>query len=103
MTRKAGGLLEKFFRYFFYSVMAFGGMVFMSFVGFLFWIGDAATSCGKNSEAVAYARSLTKERLEKLYLDMEEYSTRTDLPIIGYAAYGKTKNVPEVFSGFRGC
>jgi hypothetical protein len=55
----------------------------------------------EDSDAVAYARSLSKERLKKLYDDMEEYSKKQDTPPYGYIAYGKNAVVPEPFSDLK--
>jgi hypothetical protein len=44
------------------------------FVYLTFIFGDAPNSCGENSDSVAYARGLPKERLAKLYFDMEKLS-----------------------------
>lgn len=56
--------------------------------------------CSESSEAVTYARSLSKERLEKLYYDMERLSTDPSMPTSGYCKI-ELKNgesFPEPFS-----
>lgn len=67
------------------------------FVGLMMFIGDSATSCNEDSEAVAYARSLSQERLKRLYYDMENYSSKTDLPIDGFQFYDKNITIPQEF------
>ena len=41
-------------------------------------------NCDEKSPAVAYARSLSKDRLARLYYDMEAYSTRDETPLDGW-------------------
>lgn len=62
------------------------------------WPGN---SCQEDSEAVAYARSLSTERLSKLYWDMERYSRREDLPIDGYQFGDERYEVPAEFSDLK--
>ena len=72
------------------SIFAFGYLLFRDM-----------PSCGEDSEAVFYARSLSQERLKKLYSDMEEYSKRDDLPFAGYEATDKSVPHPEPFSDLK--
>ena len=67
----------------------------------MFAIFSDAPSCEENSEAVAYARSLTQERLKKLYYDMEGYSTREDIPYDGYNLFDETQSIPSEFSDLK--
>jgi hypothetical protein len=41
-------------------------------------------NCNEDSEAVAYARSLSPDRLEKLYYDMEQLSEDESVPFSGF-------------------
>jgi hypothetical protein len=60
-----------------------------------------AVKCGEDSEAVFYARSLSQERLEKLYKDMERYSIKDNLPLDGYQVYQKDSEVPDEFNDLK--
>ncbi|MCG7994109.1 MAG: hypothetical protein JAZ06_01650 [Candidatus Thiodiazotropha taylori] len=60
-----------------------------------------AVKCGEDSEAVLYARSLSQERLEKLYEDMERYSIKDNLPSDGYKVYQKDVVVPDEFNDLK--
>jgi hypothetical protein len=51
------------------------------FVILIFIFGDSPNSCGKNSDSVVYARGLSKERLAKLYYDMEKLSDNSSTEI----------------------
>ena len=62
------------------------------FVAFLF----LTPSCDENSSAVEYARSLSDERLARLYSSMEKYSKLEDTPLFGYNL--QQDSVPEEFS-----
>jgi len=63
----------------------------------IYWV-LTAPSCDEESEAVAYARSLSEERLARLYKDMELYSQSKDTPRIGYAPKQENSDVPEAFA-----
>lgn len=56
--------------------------------------------CSETSEAVAFARSLPAERLEKLYYDMERLSADKSFPTGGYASFelNEGEKFPEPFS-----
>ena len=71
------------------------------FVGMCSIVSFNMPSCGENSEAVSYARSLSKERLSKLYTDMELYSKVPDQPIDGYHAYQENAFVPKEFEDLK--
>ena len=62
--------------------------------------GAFAPSCQEDSEAVAYARSLSQERLTKLYADMETLSTSDSLPIDGFKRHGE-ELLPPPFSDLK--
>ena len=61
----------------------------------------AMPSCDEDSEAVTYARSLTQERLEKLYYDMEKFSTIEGIPNDGYHLYDETEKVTHEFTDLK--
>ena len=54
--------------------------------------------CGEDSPGVAYARSLSQERLEKLYWDMERLSTQGGRASIGWDLKIGDGEVPTEFS-----
>ena len=54
-------------------------------------------ACRESSDSVRYAKSLTKEELEILFYNMQEYWAKHDTPKHGYILYGDTTNVPDVF------
>ncbi len=70
----------KFLRYAFVTVAVLFGVMF---VVVIFLFGDAATSCGEDSESVTYARGLSKEQLANLYYDVERFSLESDTPYTG--------------------
>jgi hypothetical protein len=63
--------------YAFATVVALFGVLLITM---MFLFGNAATSCGENSDSVTYARGLSKERLAKLYYDMERFSLDPTTP-----------------------
>ena len=69
----------------------------MLFVAMIFLFDDAATSCGEDSESVAYARELPDQRLAKLYYDIEKYSEDSSTPYSDLKA-GSEGKFPEPFS-----
>lgn len=54
--------------------------------------------CDEKSPGVAYARSLSKERLARLYYDMEQYSNRDETPLSGWSVGDKRVAIPSVFA-----
>tara|TARA_R110002072_G_scaffold104099_1_gene228384 strand:+ start:777 stop:1250 length:474 start_codon:yes stop_codon:yes gene_type:complete len=81
---------------FFYVVLALVSLPIIFVVIFaLIW---PVNSCQEDSEAVAYARSLSTERLSQLYRDMEEYSHRDDIPIDGYHFGDERYEMPAEFA-----
>lgn len=91
-------LLFKYLYRLFVVVAAIGAL---AFVGVMVYIGNLATSCGEDSEAVAYARSLSKERLGRLYRDMEDYSVKADLPREGYYPDNENQQIPDAFADLK--
>jgi len=65
------------------------------------FMSNNISSCGEDSEAVAYARSLPKERLRKLYADMKRYSKRSDIPPEGYQLWLEKNKVPKEFTDLK--
>ncbi|MDM3871050.1 hypothetical protein QSV34_06735 [Porticoccus sp. W117] len=83
----------------FYVILALVSVPIIFVVAFsLIW---PVNSCQEDSEAVAYARSLSSERLGKLYSDMEKYSYRDDLPIGGYQVGHDKYVVPQEFADLK--
>ena len=83
----------------FYVILALVSLpVIFILVFALIW---PVNSCQEDSEAVAYARSLSSERLSQLYTDMERYSHRDDLPIDGYQFGDERYDVPKEFSDLK--
>lgn len=64
--------------------------------GFLIFGWDSP-DCGKDSEAVRFARSLSAERLEKLYFDFALLSKKSDVSEV-YSSYGEGEKLPPEFS-----
>ncbi len=81
---------------FFYVILALASLPLIVIV--IFALIFPVNSCQEDSEAVAYARSLSSERLRKLYYDMERYSRKDDLPMGGYLIGNENYVVPEEFS-----
>jgi hypothetical protein len=54
--------------------------------------------CDEKSPGVAYARSLSQERLARLYYDMEKYSTKDETPLDGWWAHHAQPPVPAEFA-----
>lgn len=52
--------------------------------------------CDEKSAGVAYARSLSKDRLTRLYYDMEAYSTRDETPLYGW--WVSRREIPSAFA-----
>lgn len=72
-------------------------VMFSAIVGVGFTIfGWDRPGCGEDSEAVAFARSLSEERLEKLYFDFESLSKSTDVSEI-YSSHGEGESLPAKF------
>ena len=68
----------------------------------LYLSGCGFTSCGADSEAVVYARSLSETRLEKLYNQMKYYYDYENTPTFGWGGNGKDKsNFPKEFSDLK--
>ena len=55
-------------------------------------------SCGEDSEAVAYARTLSAERLQTIFTDIQTMASDPDLPIEGLRIGGEYPESPEAFS-----
>lgn len=72
--------MNKFLKYLWYAFVAVVAIFGVMIVVFMFLFGNAATSCGEDSESVAYARGITKDRLAKLYYDVEKFSLDPDTP-----------------------
>ena len=54
--------------------------------------------CDEKSPGVAYARSLSKDRLMRLYYDMEAYATREETPLNGWWVSRKPGEIPSAFA-----
>ncbi|WP_232522440.1 hypothetical protein, partial [Marinimicrobium alkaliphilum] len=65
--------MSKFLKYLWYAFVAIIAIFGVMFIVVIF-LGGAATSCGEDSESVAYARGMPDERLARLYYDMERFS-----------------------------
>lgn len=55
------------------TIILIAGTTAIVSVSFLAWFAERGRDCGPDEEAVAYARSLSDERLAKLYQDMKKY------------------------------
>jgi len=54
--------------------------------------------CDEKSSHVAYARSLSQDRLARLYSDMEAYSNKDETPFNGWSVYDKRVAMPSAFA-----
>lgn len=82
----------------------FGGLLLLviSIKLLLFFMFDGGRGCHKNSESVTYAKSLSQQRLAKLYKDMEKFSARNDIPFEGYWPLLEVGQVtPKEFSDLK--
>jgi hypothetical protein len=57
--------------------------------------------CDEKSSHVAYARSLSQERLARLYHDMESYSNKDETPFNGWTADDKRVAIPSAFTDLQ--
>lgn len=79
------------------KVLAIVTLVFvLAVVAFRSWM----PSCDGSSKAANYARSLPKERLRQLYLEMERYSQDERTPLAGWLALDG-HSVPEPFRDLK--
>jgi hypothetical protein len=63
--------------------------------------GCSSISCTEKSDAVLYARTLTQDRLTRLYQDMKRFSTKNDLPLGGFNKYHKETKTPKEFKDLK--
>ena len=54
--------------------------------------------CDEDSAGVGYARSLSKDRLARLYYDMEAYSKKAETPFNGWYVPDKRIQIPAEFA-----
>ena len=80
----------------FYIFITMGIIWFSLFLMSHFFLG--INNCNENSEAVAYARNLSNERLGRLYASMMNYSQSVDTSVIGY---GNDSYLPELPPEFQ--
>jgi hypothetical protein len=64
------------------------------------WFESHRPSCNEDSPVVAYARSLSHERLARLYRDMEAYSSTRD-GLFGWNLSDAAVKVPKEFSDLK--
>jgi hypothetical protein len=57
--------------------------------------------CGPNSEAVIYAKSLSQERLESLYYQMESHTSDVKQGSDGYQVYISDVEIPDAFKDLK--
>ena len=77
------------------------GIFLLVIFGLNFIFSSVTPSCGENSDAVKYALSLSSQRLERLYKDMERFSTIEDAPLDGYHKYSEKVFIPEEFADLK--
>ena len=70
-------------RYFFGTVLLLTALI----IGGIYLFLGGSPSCGKNSVAAEYARSITQARLEKMFLDMEELHKDPSVHYDGYSTF----------------
>lgn len=61
-------------------------------------LSSCDVTCDEDSDGVLYARSLSQERLARLYYDMERFSTNDSVPANGYDSLIKSAAYPREFS-----
>lgn len=84
---------------FLYAVLAIISIPLVLVIVFMFmW---DTPSCGRESEAVAYARAMGPDRLEQLYKDMELYSGKDNIPLNGYDLINENEVMPKEFRDLR--
>ncbi len=66
-----------------------------------FTLGGCGFTCDEDSKGVRYARSLSEERLAKLYFDMEKLSSDNSVPDSGYSSWDENRAFPEQFSDLQ--
>lgn len=84
-----------------YVTLAALGLVLLVSIGIGVLFVWGSPSCDEDSEAVIYARSLSSERLEKLYHDMEKYSQSDKVPPGGFDFISKRAPIPSEFADLR--
>ena len=57
-----------------------------------------ALICDEKSPGVAYARSLSQDRLARLYQDMQSYSNKEETPINGWYVQDTRVAIPSAFA-----
>ncbi len=58
-------------------------------------------SCGPDSEAVKYAKSLSQDRLRQLYHDMVKHKDNAAQGLDGFQTYDEKAKIPPEFSDLR--
>ncbi len=91
--------MNKFLKDFWYTLVSVIAIFGITLVVLMFQF-SGATSCGKNSESVTYAKTLPKERLGKLYYDIEKLALSTDVPYSELKKNGEGI-FPEPFSDIQ--
>lgn len=92
--------MNNILRHLWYAFVAVIAAPAVLFVVMMLLLGDAATSCGEDSESVSYARGLSKERLAKLYYDMERFSLDPATPYFDLKSDSEGV-FPEPFSDIK--
>ncbi|MCB1124774.1 MAG: hypothetical protein KJT03_24685 [Verrucomicrobiae bacterium] len=82
-------------------VFIFTGIVYI--VGVTWIIRHVGPDCSENSEAAAYARTLSQERLSKLYYDMERLSATEANLLEDYWLFPdkESNTLPEPFTDIK--
>lgn len=94
--------MNKYLKWTFRIVLILVALSGLAFCGSMVYFFAGTPSCNEDSEAVSYARSLSKERLAELYRDMERYSTLDEeIAPFGYTVTDAGSNIPEVFADLR--
>ncbi|WP_299599666.1 hypothetical protein [uncultured Microbulbifer sp.] len=84
------------FRIFKIALLTLIAMCTIFVSGFFIVLGWYSPSCGEDSEAVAFVRSLSEERLGKLYFDFESLSKSANVQPV-YSSYGDGESLPSQF------
>ena len=92
-------MLSKFLKFLWNLSIAVVGSFAVFYIVMIFIFVSGSTSCNEDSESVAYARGLTKQRLTQLYHDMEKLSKSEQAPF--WEIMADEGKFPEPFSDIQ--
>lgn len=96
--------MVRFLKYIGLSLLALiGGYIIFVLIGSLAFMSLSfhdTPSCGKDSEAANYARSLSNQRLTELYNDMARMYGMNEVPYEGYTTFD-SRGLPKEFADLK--